>query len=459
MKMSKFPLHFALLTAALLDAGVTLHAQSTGLVVTSSNNVGVGTASPVAKLNVKSPAGATDVIRADMSTGSGQFDVREDASNYPKVYLYDAAGNVNVFVSPTGNSYFTGGNIGIGTNSPAAPLTVAADGGSTSTAMRVERGAGNTARLELNYEHIQKYDGSGNVNNLLLNPSGGNVGIGTTTPGTSLDVYSSTQSATANPGTSALRVTAAQGANPKFLNVGYDPSLDVGYLQPVHSGSGGFFSNLILNPNGGKIGIGITSPTQLLHLYSTANTQETIESTGAANYVGLNLKSGALTWQLGNNSNVTNHPLIFQDGTHTNMSLLDNGNVGIGTISPVYPLDVAGSVHATSFVSSTTTYADFVFKPDYKLAPLSQVEAAIKQDGHLPGIPSEEEAKVHGIDLAQMQVKLLQKIEELTLHQIEQQKELSAQQSQLANQQRRLDAQATRIEQLEKENTTLRSAR
>jgi hypothetical protein len=119
-----------------------------------------------------------------------------------------------------------------------------------------------------------------------------------------------------------------------------------------------------------------------------------------------------------------------------------SGNVGIGTTTPSYTLDVAGQVHATSFVASSgNNYADFVFKPDYKLPPLSDVEASIKKDGHLPGIPSEAEAKAHGIDLASMQVKLLQKIEELTLHVI--------------NQEKRLDEQNGRIEQLEKENAEL----
>jgi hypothetical protein len=132
------------------------------------------------------------------------------------------------------------------------------------------------------------------------------------------------------------------------------------------------------------------------------------------------------------------------------MTLLTNGYVGIGTASPGYTLDVNGQVHAAAFVAPSQTYADFVFKPGYKLPPLSDVEAAIKKDGHLPGIPDEAEAKAHGIDLTSMQVKLLQKIEELTLHQIEQQKLLEGQTE-------RLDEQSKRIEQLEKENTELRT--
>jgi hypothetical protein len=108
-----------------------------------------------------------------------------------------------------------------------------------------------------------------------------------------------------------------------------------------------------------------------------------------------------------------------------------SGNVGIGTTTPGYKLEVAGSVRATSFISNTATYADFVFKPGYKLASLTEVETAIRRDGHLPGIPSEAEAREHGIDLAAMQVKLLQKVEELTLHVIRQEKEIQSLKAQL----------------------------
>jgi hypothetical protein len=107
------------------------------------------------------------------------------------------------------------------------------------------------------------------------------------------------------------------------------------------------------------------------------------------------------------------------------MRILTGGNVGIGTTSPSEKLEVNGSIKATSFKAPVNVYADFVFKPDYLLAPLSEVEAHIRTHGHLPGIPSEVEARTEGIDLAVMQVKLLQKIEEITLHQIAQEKRMA----------------------------------
>jgi len=237
-------------------------------------------------------------------------------------------------------------------------------------------------------------------------------------------------------------------------------NVGIGTASPATSGGGGSPTTLEVEGKNGQ-----TVPWGQLVLSSP--------NVGAPNDVlgGIEFASRAVAYQRAgyiysfkedNSTTAADARLEFgvaNGGTaYTAMAIRSSGNVGIGTISPGYKLDVAGQVHATSFVSSTTTYADLVFKSDYKLAPLSQIEASIKKEGHLPGIPSEEEAKAHGIDLAQMQVKLLQKIEELTLHQIEQQKELSAQQNQLAKQQQRLDAQATRIEQLEKENTALRTA-
>ena len=68
--------------------------------------------------------------------------------------------------------------------------------------------------------------------------------------------------------------------------------------------------------------------------------------------------------------------------------------------------------------------ADYVFKPEYKLMPLSELEAFIQKNGHLPNLPTEAEVMENGVNLAEMNVKLLEKVEELTLYVIELEKKI-----------------------------------
>jgi hypothetical protein len=71
----------------------------------------------------------------------------------------------------------------------------------------------------------------------------------------------------------------------------------------------------------------------------------------------------------------------------------------------------------------TSTGADYVFDPTYRLAPLSEVARYIEANHHLPDIPSAEEVKQKGMGVGEMEAKLLAKVEELTLHLIRQEKE------------------------------------
>src|SRR5262249_42772840 len=99
------------------------------------------------------------------------------------------------------------------------------------------------------------------------------------------------------------------------------------------------------------------------------------------------------------------------------------GNIGIGTTNPQYLLSVNGQIGAKDVIVTNTGWSDYVFRPGYRLQPLSEVSAYIHATHHLPDIPSEAEVKEKGVSMADMQTKLLAKIEELTLHMIQQQKE------------------------------------
>lgn len=102
------------------------------------------------------------------------------------------------------------------------------------------------------------------------------------------------------------------------------------------------------------------------------------------------------------------------------------GNVGIGTASTDYKLTVAGGIHAREVKVTLNAGADYVFASDYKLTPLHELENFVIANKHLPGIASETEMLEQGLDMGSFQIKLLEKIEELTLYIIQQQKEIDA---------------------------------
>lgn len=103
-----------------------------------------------------------------------------------------------------------------------------------------------------------------------------------------------------------------------------------------------------------------------------------------------------------------------------------NGRVGIGVDFPSVALDVSGTIRSQVVKIEATGWADFVFDKAYKLPSLESIENHIQSNKTLPGIPSEKEVKENGIDLGDMQIKLLQKIEELTLYVIDQDKRIKA---------------------------------
>ncbi len=213
--------------------------------------------------------------------------------------------------------------------------------------------------------------------------------------------------------------------------------------------------------NNGYVGIGTTSPLSTLHVAGAIRHTTSLISQGTSysstwmqftqNQYGnsLILGSGGLTalgsgesaTQVKNNIGASTETLYLssdnglkivtnlQSGWSSKVEALhisNNGNVGLGTSSPGNKLEVNGIIRSKEIIVETIGWPDFVFAPEYQLPSLTFVENYIKEHGHLPGMPSQDEVEEHGQELGENQKLLLQKIEELTLYVIELKKENEA---------------------------------
>lgn len=301
------------------------------------------------------------------------------------------------------------GKIGIGTNNPNSLLSVSsATGGGIITVIDTEPNE-TTANPYISFYHGSDpanlsrlgyigYGSSSNTDLYVTNDKGGlkfrdntgevmyvkngNVGIGTTSPTRDIQIHRSTSLA-------GIEVVNTNATGKSVILLGEANTLHryiyLGYLNPSYNSSNAF------QPASGV-------------LYS-----------GASN--GMRLISRS-------------HISLFSGGfekINERLRITPSGHIGIGTTDPgLYKLAVEGKIGAHEIVVTTDGWSDFVFNKDYKLKDLEEVESFIEENNHLPDIPSEKEVIENGIALGEMDAKLLQKIEELTLYMIEMNKEVKA---------------------------------
>ncbi|MFL9483960.1 hypothetical protein ACI6Q2_14370 [Chitinophagaceae bacterium LWZ2-11] len=143
---------------------------------------------------------------------------------------------------------------------------------------------------------------------------------------------------------------------------------------------------------------------------------------------------------------------IFTIAGDGNANILFNpfngsGNVGIGVTTPTEKLSVNGNIRTKKLIVTQTGWPDYVFDSSYTLTPLTQVEQFIKDNKHLPDVPSAKEVADKGLDVGDNQAVLLKKIEELTLYMIEMKKENDRMKEEMI---KKINAQQKEIEKLKK---------
>jgi len=242
------------------------------------------------------------------------------------------------------------------------------------------------------------FGGSG-IERMWIDLFSGNVGIGTTTPLAKFHV--------AGDGYSLFGPNSTWGA---LLRIGGNGNVTNDASVVATNG------NLHLDGAIGNYG------TYLNYYHGSAGI---LFGNGAQSIIGT--ISGAGNLAMNGTGTFGANTLISGQGN----SFFNGGNLGIGTTNPDQKLTVNGKIHATEVIVDLAIPADYVFKPTYKLMPLHEVEQFVKTNSHLPEIPSAAEITENGLSMGEMQNKLLQKVEELTLYIISQQKTIDQQQAQI----------------------------
>jgi hypothetical protein len=382
----------------------------------TAQNVGIGTSTPAAKLDVKSSGNYVGQFNgaAPMYIGLFEGDIyRGYLGSYAgapeDVDFGTGAGNINgklhltIQASPR-LTIDASGNTGIGTTSPNHKLHI--DGGD----LFVQSSLG---LIRFGYEGGNEWQ------------------MATTNAGADLRWYTTTDGGN----TIAPRHYFSQNGN---VGIGgfSGPAIPIGRLEVIGAGNSSATNNLVLRSlsgdtilrmrDDGRMGIGFNGTYgRTMNLGGTGVNFYTANEVGFGGAI-FPTDTSLVIWS---NSGSSNY-LIMQPswgntgiGTYSpNAKLHLNGNMLVGNTSvrtaTGYAVSVVGKIICEDLkIQLYNTWPDYVFSSDYQLMPLDQLEQSVKQNQHLPNIPSAADiTAAKGIELGEINRQLLEKVEELTLY-------------------------------------------
>jgi hypothetical protein len=440
----------ALSSLLFINAIISLHAQiytPSGTILGNSTNTNVGigvVANPSEKLEINGNLKFTN-NGSKVFLGFNDYIQFTDGNGDGFKFIYDDLERVRIT---------NGGNVGIGTSSPSQKLDVNGNINMAGVAGRrlfMGGSSGSTFGIayDSNYPNYGIFYTEGEPDYVSISPNGnatagimnvlgnGKVGIGTSTPSEVLEVYSSDTT----PGTISLKSSrndfgyvdvgriSAKQASVEVSRIGMPRAAgtNTGFLTfwTKADNSTDLTEKMRISENG-NVGIGTSNPSndqgwnKVLDVAGSGHAKVLVTADNS------NFKTGVFShssWNGGGGfvGTESNHTLFLVAGYDPKVSILTNGNVGIGTKTPDTKLTVNGNIHAKEVkIDLSIPVPDYVFASDYKLKSLLEVEAYIKQNNHLPEIPSAQEIEKNGLMLAEMNMVLLKKMEEMTLYVIEQ---------------------------------------
>ena len=271
----------------------------------------------------------------------------------------------------------------------------------------------------------------------------GDVGFGTYAPQAGLDIFKSYSVAS----TKALKLfyngswgTQQYAANYRFIDIASTEEGKVLQLNAFGMGLGfdppGYNSPDKLYVNG-NIGVGTNNPQAKLEVVSASNNNQLVLSKKTVNWnegAGIvfknvvdddsNLEIAGIQAKLLNGATglIAGSLSFYTKANATKIEAVTinpQGDMGIGTATPKEKLSVNGKIRAHEIKVEATNWPDYIFEEGYEVGKLSALENYIKENKHLPEMPSAKEVEANGVALGEMNKKLLKNIEELTLHLIE----------------------------------------
>jgi len=402
--------------------------------------------------------------------GSGWTAVASKGANTSLSNLNAGGTSINVGLTPSADNTIDLGSSTNRWNEVYVNSIKFMDGTTQSTAGG--GGGGLSGSGTANY--VTKFTAATTVANSAIYENLGNVGINTTTMVGSAN-FVSKSNATTGYGGMYVDMANNAGAKPfygyalggaaqawtyydkdnlqlRFYNSGDRITIDNGGyvgigsnspLQKLHVAGSTYIS--------GDLGLGTSAPAQKLHVvgsgYISSNLGvgtsdpgyklHVVGGTDAELASGGFLVTGSTT---STNISMDNNEIMARDNGATSTLFLNNeggnvsmcyagGAVHIGSLNPAtgYLLTVDGKVICEELkVLMSESWPDYVFEDDYTMPSLYELEASIKANKHLPGIPPACEVETEGIAVGDMQVKMMEKIEELTLYIIDLQKQIDA---------------------------------